>query len=108
MTENNYDLSDKEWDDVCYDRKNPPECATPDNIQEVSKEYATFGNNPRKEQVKRLKKAINHLELAQEEMARMGAVYMEFDNERHSEYCQGLYIALEGVKSGMTTFLSHM
>ena len=95
-------------DSIKIDVGAPYECATPENIQEVSKEYATFGDNPRKEQVKRLKKAINHLELAQEELARMGAVYMEFGNDKHSEFCQGLYIAVEGVKSGMSTFLSHM
>jgi len=88
--------------------KEPPTVATAENLHEVTKEYATIGKNPRKEQVTRLKKAIKQLELAQEELARMGAVYMEYDNEKHSDYCQGLYIAIEGVKAGMTTFLTHM
>ncbi len=70
----------------------------------LTREYATFGENPRSEQVKRIKQVITHVETAQELLARMGSVYLEFQNQEHSDYCGALFAALEAVLDGARTF----
>ena len=77
-------------------------------LHDVKADYATIGDNPYKEQKNRLKKAIKQVELAQEDLARMGSVYVSGGHEERSGYCQALYIALEAVHSGMKTFVGYM
>lgn len=74
----------------------------------LSQEHATFGDNPRAEQVKRIKQVITHIETAQELLARMGSVYLEFKNQEHSDYCGALFAALEAVSEGAKTFKASM
>ena len=77
------------------------------NAQEhaiMSQEHATYGENPRAEQVKRMKQVINHLETAQELLARMGSIYLEFKNQEHSDYCGALFAGIEAVLEGANTF----
>jgi hypothetical protein len=77
---------------------------TPQEHAIVTQEYATYGANPRKEQVTRRKKAVNHLELAQEEISRMGAIYVEFGESAHSEYLISIYSMMEMVKTLLKEF----
>ena len=87
---------------------NPPTIATAETIHEISQDYATIGGNPRKEQVQRVKKVYEHLELAQMYLEQMGAVYEEFKNDNHSAYCQAVWTNLEMMKEAMKTFAGHM
>ena len=77
---------------------------TPAEHAKITQEFATFGANPRKEQVNRRKKAINNLELAQTEIARMGAIYVEFGEEKHSEYLANVYSIVEMAKVVLREF----
>ena len=74
----------------------------------ISQEHATFGENPRAEQVKRIKQVITHLETAQELLARMGSIYIEFKNQEHSDYCGALFAGLEAISEGAKTFKASM
>ena len=77
-------------------------------LHDIKSDYATIGDNPYKEQKMRIKKAIKQVELAQEELARMGSVYVSGGHTERSSYCQALYIALEAVHSSMKTFIGYM
>lgn len=81
---------------------------TPQEHAIMSQEFATFGANPRAEQLKRMKQLIVHLETAQELVARMGAVYLEFKNQEHSDYCGALFAGLEALLDGAKTFKASM
>lgn len=88
---------------------NQPE--TVQGIQELHKvidEYATIGDNPFAEQTSRWKKCVKQIELAQEELSRMGSVYESGGHTQLSEYCQALYIALDGVLIGIRSLRQHM
>ena len=74
----------------------------------MSQEHATYGENPRAEQVKRMKQVITHLETAQELLARMGSIYIEFQNQEHSDYCGALFAGIEAVLDGAKTFKMSM
>lgn len=77
---------------------------TPQEHAIMTQEHATYGENPRAEQVKRMKQVITHLETAQELLARMGSVYMDFSNQQHSDYCGALFAGIEAVLDGAKTF----
>ncbi len=77
-------------------------------LHKVIDEYATIGDNPFAEQTARWKKCIKQIELAQEELSRMGSVYDSGGHAQLSEYCQALYIALDGVLLGVRTLRQHM
>lgn len=81
---------------------------TPQEHAILSQEHATYGENPRAEQVKRIKQVITHLETAQELLARMGSIYLEFNNQEHSDYCGALFAGLEAVIEGAKTFKASM
>lgn len=74
----------------------------------ISQDFATYGGNPRSEQVKRIKQVITHLETSQELLARMGAIYLEFKNQEHSDYCGALYAAIETILEGTKSFKINM
>ena len=81
-----------------------PEGMTPAEHAEVTQEYATYGKNPRKELVGKRKKAIAQLELCQESIARMGAVYEQFNEQEHSDYLQQVYNLLETARMFLKEF----
>jgi len=54
--------------------------------------------------VKRMNQVITHLETADELLAGMGSIYVEFNNQEHSDYCGALFAGIEAVLDGAKTF----
>ena len=87
---------------------NRPNEATEETLHDVVKEYATFGDNPRAEQVRRVKSIIAKVEYCQEELARLGTIYNQFNCPNQEEYCKSLYILFETCRIAAQTFIEHM
>lgn len=81
---------------------------TPSERVELCKTNVTYGGNPRKEQVRRLKQAVKHIQDASELFARMGVVYTEFGNEEHSDYCACIFASLSSIEEASKNFLENM
>lgn len=77
-------------------------------LHAVLDDHATIGTNPYREQSNRWKKTAAQIELAQEELSRMGSVYESGGHKDLSEYCQALFLALEGVLLGIRSLRQHM
>lgn len=81
---------------------------TPSERVQLCKTNVTIGSNPRKEQVRRLKQAVKHIQDAGELFARMGVVYTEYNNEAHSDYCACLFASLSAIEEAAKNFLENM
>lgn len=77
---------------------------TPKEHAELRQQFATFGDNPLKEQTKRLKSIGLKLSEIEQALAALGCVYEEFGNKDHSEYCGSLLVAISAIKQSFIEF----
>ena len=68
---------------------------------------ATYGDDPRRELIKRREKIIGHLDSAMRLLAESGCIYEQFHCQAHSDYCAALFSSINIVKQAAQVFASH-